>query len=147
MKKQPDSTEPPTKKGLKNKSSVKELTRDQKYYKELRNDPVRWELYLAMRRKYYKESKEYRLYLKKYMRTYQLQNKEKINARQRSYPDKTRNERIKKHWAKQRDNLTDKYIMSLLTRRYYWAKDVTPEMIEQKREEVIAFRKKKQNKQ
>lgn len=50
--------------------------------------------------------------------------------------DPTRNERVKRYWLKQKEEITDKWIIKLLCRRKYKKSEITKEIIEQKRFEL-----------
>ncbi len=121
----------------------KPLTKDQKYYQAMRNDPVRWEKRKAAQREYVRTHKKYRQYQRNYMLEYYYANKAELNEKRKGYADNTRNERVKRYWDKQKEKLSDKYIIKLLTRRLYRPEDITPAMVRKKRKEVKAFRKRK----
>lgn len=58
-------------------------------------------------------------------------------------PDRTRNERQKRYWKIQKENITDKYIVKYFLRRKYKKEQITQDMIKEKRKSIITFRNKK----
>lgn len=81
---------------------------------------------------------------------YYARNREQRKAKMREmrklklWDDKTRNERQKRFWKKEKGILSDKYIIKILKRRCKKS-EITHEMIEERRNKIIAFRNKKEH--
>lgn len=119
------------------------FTRNQAYYaRKKEEDPNFMKSRAKLQRKRYAENAEYREYQKVYHKAYSTINKAEITELHKLYPDKTRNERVKKHWTRESEKLSDKYIIKLLKRRNKDLK-ITQKLIKERRKKVIEFRKKK----
>lgn len=81
---------------------------------------------------------------KEQFRKWYLINKKEWNKKNREYrkthSDTTAKERQKRFAKKQKEELGDWYVKKLLTRHKYKASEVTPEMIEEKRKQVLKMR-------
>lgn len=108
--------------------------KDEAWFKEYRKA---WSI------KYRAQNETFRTWQHIYNQHYYAVNKEKIDKARKAYPDRTRNERVKKFLRNEREALADNYIIKLLMLSHKCkAHEITPSMIEQKRNYLIKRREK-----
>lgn len=111
------------------------------YYERHKNDPAFKARRAAWARAYRAAHPEVKAYQRAYRKKYYAAHKDELNAKQRLYPDKTRNERVNKFKKREREALGRNYIIALITRSGKIKKeDVTPAMIAKRRRQIRAKR-------
>lgn len=123
-------------------SGKNKLTRSQKYHAKKRNDPFYIEdkrRRAAEQRKNPEWQKFFDEYLKEWRKTEAGKKYNKEQYQKRKDKDTTVRERIKKSLAWQKEAITDSYV-----KRISRKKNMTPEEIEIKRNEILIYRINKQ---